>query len=66
MFFFYFNKQVLLWVVGGGSGHPRLSKGGQGEVGTLAISDRGCVSLGLLTMKASPGTLHNDSPISVQ
>ena len=30
---------------------PRLSKGGQGEVGTSAISDRGCVSLGWLTTK---------------
>ena len=28
-----------------------LSKGGQGEVGTSAISDRGCVLLGSLTMK---------------
>jgi len=32
--------------------NPRLlSKGGQGEVGTSAISDRGCVSLASLTMK---------------
>ena len=31
--------------------HPRLSKGGQGEVGMSAILDRGCVSLGSLTMK---------------
>jgi len=28
-----------------------ISKGGQGEVGTSVISDRGCVSLGSLTMK---------------
>ena len=33
------------------AGHPRLCKGGQSEVGTSAISDRGCVSLGSLTMK---------------
>jgi len=33
-----------------GAGHPRLSQGVQGEVGTSAISDRGCV-LGSLTMK---------------
>ena len=32
-------------------GNPRLFMGGQGEVGTSAISDRGCVSLGSLTMK---------------
>jgi len=36
---------------GWGSGHPTLSKGGQGEVGTSAISDRGCISLVSLTMK---------------
>jgi len=31
-------------------------KGGQGKVGTLAISDRGCVSLGSLTMKSRDST----------
>jgi len=117
--FFFFNKHVLIWVVGGGGFHdkwdlgsqkvlsslrtlgrtnfgpaqmteppghkplivnvvvvgpfeeeeketgvasdvvkvrvriqtPQVIKGGQGEVETSAISDRGCVSLGSLTMK---------------
>jgi len=30
---------------------PRLSKGGQSDVGTSVISGGGCVSLGLLTTK---------------
>jgi len=30
---------------------PQVIKGGQDKVGTLAISNRGCVSLGSLTMK---------------
>jgi len=31
--------------------------GGQGEIGTSVISDRGCVSLGSLTMKPRDGTV---------
>jgi len=38
---------------------------GQGEVGTSAISDRGCISLGSLTIIGSPRTVHNNSTISV-
>jgi len=49
-------SQRRSWGGGWGSGHPRLSKGGQGEVGTSAISDRGCVSLGSLTMKPRDST----------
>jgi len=39
-----------------GEDPDRLSKGGQGEVGTSAISDCECVSLGSLTMKSRDRT----------